>query len=308
MTMARKYRRPSLSGWLVLDKPSGMTSNQALGRVKWLLGEKKAGHAGTLDPLATGCLPIAFGEATKSVPYVVDDEKAYRFTVAWGAETNTDDSEGETVNTSDARPSEVDIAKLLTDFTGDIEQVPPQFSAVKIDGERAYKRAREGEAIEIAARPVFVESLDIEAHTDASTTLTCVCGKGTYVRAIARDLGRGLRCFGHVSMLRRLWVGPFAEAQMVTMDELEAAYESGGNDEARAYVQPVEAGLDALDRVDVHSGDAGRLRRGQSILLRGRDAPILDQGFVYVMSADRLVALAEAHGAELRPRRIFDTA
>lgn len=302
--MARKHKRPTIHGWLLLDKPQGLTSNQALGRVKYLLQCKKAGHAGTLDPLATGCLPIAFGEATKTVPFVVDDEKRYRFTVTWGVETDTDDSEGEVVDTSNDRPTRAEIEAALPTFIGEIEQVPPRYSAIKIDGARAYDLAREGQAIEIDARTVVVHELSVTEAGDDTTTFECSCGKGTYVRAIARDLGRKLGCLGHVSALRRISVGGFEEQDLVSLEDLEAAAEHQDGS-IRAYVHPVEIGLETLTRVDVHPNDALRLRRGQAILMRGQDVPVA--GDLYcVMSGGSLVALAEAEKGALHPRRVFD--
>lgn len=302
--MARKHKRPTIHGWLLLDKPQGLTSNQALGRVKYLLQCKKAGHAGTLDPLATGCLPIAFGEATKTIPFVVDDEKRYRFTVTWGVETDTDDSEGRPVLTSVQRPSIDDIETVMPAFVGEIQQVPPRYSAIKIDGTRAYDLAREGEAVEIEARSVEVHELSMIESDEDSATFDCLCGKGTYVRSIARDLGRQLGCLGHVSALRRVSVGGFEEQHLVTLEDLEAAAEHGDGS-VRAYVHPVEIGLETLTRVDVQANDAMRLRRGQAILMRGQEIAIA--GSLYcVMSGGSLVALAEAEKGALHPRRVFD--
>ena len=208
--MARKKKGRDVSGWVVVDKPAGLTSNAVVGKLRWAFGAKKAGHAGTLDPAATGVLAIALGEATKTVPYVTDALKAYEFTVRFGVATNTDDAEGEVIETSDNRPSDDEIRAELPAFEGDILQVPPAFSAVKIDGERAYARARAGEEVELAARPLWVESLEMTGRPDADhVTLRMVCGKGGYVRAVARDLGRALGCLGHVTTLRRTWSGPF---------------------------------------------------------------------------------------------------
>jgi tRNA pseudouridine55 synthase len=302
--MARKHKRPTAHGWLLLDKPQGLTSNQALGRVKFLFKCKKAGHAGTLDPLATGCLPIAFGEATKTVPFVVDDEKRYRFTVTWGAETDTDDTEGTVTATSDARPSEAGITSALPSFTGEIEQVPPQYSAIKIDGNRAYDLAREGQTVEIAPRIVQVFELTLVEANDETATFDCLCGKGTYVRSIARDLGRMLGCLGHVSQLRRMSVGGFEEQDLVTIEDLEAAAELEDGS-IRSYLHPVEIGLETLSRVDVHPNDVMRLRRGQAILLRGSEIPVAGTLY-YVMSGGSLIALAEAEKGALHPRRVFD--
>ena len=217
-----KREKRDVNGWIVLDKPVGMTSTHAVSVVKRLFTAKRAGHAGTLDPLASGCLPIALGEATKTVPFVMDGRKIYHFTVRWGEERDTDDAEGRVIATDPARPSLEDIRALLPRFTGTIAQVPPRFSAIKIDGERAYDLAREGEVVELAARPVEIHRLDLVAAPDPDhAVLAAECGKGTYVRALARDMGRLLGCFGHVSALRRIAVGPFAEADAIALEALQ---------------------------------------------------------------------------------------
>ncbi|MFK8253580.1 tRNA pseudouridine(55) synthase TruB [Ancylobacter terrae] len=304
-----KKRRPKrdVDGWVLLDKPVGMTSTQAVGAVKWLFSAKKAGHAGTLDPLASGCLPIALGEATKTVPFVMDGRKVYRFTVRWGIETNTDDSEGESVTTSDLRPSREGILAALEGFRGEIQQVPPAFSALKINGERAYDLAREGIAVELAARTVVVHRLDLVDMPDPDhAVFEAECGKGTYVRSIARDLGRALGTRGHIAALRRTCVGTFEEVDLVPLEELRAASDDGSAATAFA-LRPVAVGLDTLPQLRVSPADAARLARGQSILVRGRDAPIIE-GFVAVSAQGRLVALGEAEAGEIHPRRIFHAA
>ena len=263
----RRSNRAVVDGWVVLDKPVGMTSTQAVTRLKRIYNGKKAGHAGTLDPLASGILPVAFGEATKTVPFVQDGEKTYLFTVRWGAETDTDNSDGKIVRESDARPEASAIAALLPRFVGDILQTPPQYSAIKIAGERAYDLAREGEHVELQPRPVTIHRLEILESAGDETKLVMDCGKGAYVRAIARDVGRLLGCFGHVTALRRTRVGPFVEQDSFTFEEIEA---EGGAAEA---LQSVEAGLTELPCVVVDRNSAARLRRGGSLILRGRDAP-----------------------------------
>ena len=220
--MARKKGR-EVSGWLVVDKPAGVTSTTVVNKVRWALDAKKAGHAGTLDPAATGVLAVALGEATKTVPYITDALKCYRFAVRMGAATNTDDAEGEVIATSDQRPTDDQIRVGLAAFRGDIQQVPPQFSAVKVDGERAYALARAGEEMDLAARDLWVESLELIERPEADTViLQMVCGKGGYVRSIARDLGQALGCLGHVLWLRREWSGPFEASDGVTMEKIEA--------------------------------------------------------------------------------------
>jgi tRNA pseudouridine55 synthase len=304
--MARR-RGNEIHGWLILDKPQGLTSNQALGRLKRLFNPKKAGHAGTLDPLATGVLPIAFGEATKTVSHVVDCEKGYDFTIRWGIETDTDDAEGQTVKTSEARPSREAIEAALRSFIGDISQAPPSYSAIKVDGERAYDLARDGEVVELAPRMVQVYALEIaEVLSPDLTRLICDCGKGTYVRSIARDLGRALGCFGHIAALRRTSAGPFSQDDAISLETLENLSNSDSGQEALlSTVIPVETALDGIPALAISGDDAARLKRGQSILIRGGSAPIL-KGPVYATSRGVLVALGEAERGEMHPVRVFN--
>jgi len=295
---APRSSRVEVNGWVILDKPVGMTSTYAVARLKRIFNAKKAGHAGTLDPLASGILPVAFGEATKTVPFVQDGEKAYRFTVRWGAETNTDDSDGVIVNQSEQRPTPEDIVRLLPKFTGVISQRPPAFSAIKIDGERAYDLARAGEQVEIAARPVTVHAFDLASVTPEEAVLEARCSKGTYVRALARDLGRELGCLGHVTALRRTRVGPFNEQDAtplsVLMEELDAP----------RVLQCVEAGLTEMHRIAVDRDAAARLRRGQSILLRGQETPL--HGPAYAACGGVVIAVGAVEKGELVPGRVFN--
>jgi tRNA pseudouridine55 synthase len=303
---AVKRIKRDVSGWLVLDKPIGMTSTHAVSVVRRLFQAKRAGHAGTLDPLASGCLPIALGEATKTVPFVMEGRKTYHFTVRWGEERDTDDAEGAVVGTSAERPAPEAIRALLARFTGTIEQVPPRFSALKVDGERAYDLAREGRVVELAPRPVDIHRLELVSTPDADhTVLAAECGKGTYVRALARDIGRSLGCLGHVAALRRTAVGSFTEACAVRLETLQAASADGAQAAPVTLLLPVAAGLASLPSFVVSRADAGRLARGQGVLLRGRDAPLME-GLVAVSAQGGLVALAEIEQGELRPRRIFN--
>ena len=295
-------------GWVVLDKPIGMTSTHAVAVVKRLFSAKRAGHAGTLDPLATGGLPIAMGEATKTVPFVMDGRKRYRFTVAWGEERDTDDIEGRVTATSDQRPTAEAIMALLPRFTGVIEQLPPQYSAIKINGERAYDLARDGEVVALTPRPVEIHELVLVEHGDnGQSTFEAECGKGTYVRALARDFGRLLGCYGHICALRRTLVGPFDEADMIPLAELEALCNRAASGEGNLAdaLLPVETALDDIPALAVTRADAARLHRGQAVVLRGRDAPICS-GTVYVTVAGRLLALAEVGNGELIPKRVFN--
>jgi tRNA pseudouridine55 synthase len=302
----RKHEKRDVHGWVVLDKPVGMSSTQAVSVVKRLFQAKRAGHAGTLDPLASGVLPIALGEATKTVPFVMEGRKVYRFTVRWGEERDTDDAEGRVIDKSTERPTAQAIAELLPRFTGQITQVPPRFSAVKIDGERAYDLARDGEVVEMAPRPVEIHRLElIETPDPDHAKFIAECGKGTYVRALARDLGRALGCLGHVIALRRTAVGPFEDEVAVSLDTLQRFRPDDVAALEEAALLPVESGVAALPALRVTAADAGRLARGQAVLLRGRDAPVI-AGWVSVSSHGALIALAEVEKGELRPRRIFN--
>ncbi|HET7884765.1 MAG TPA: tRNA pseudouridine(55) synthase TruB [Bradyrhizobium sp.] len=295
-------------GWVVLDKPIGMTSTHAVAVVKRLFSAKRAGHAGTLDPLASGGLPIAIGEATKTVPFVMDGRKRYRFTVTWGEERVTDDTEGRVVRSSELRPTAEAIRALLPQFTGLIEQIPPQYSAIKVQGERAYDLARDGEAVELKPRPVEIHELTLTEQLDNDLSVfEAECGKGTYVRALARDMGRILGCFGHISALRRTLVGPFDENDMISLEQLEALCDRAASGEGSLAdaLLPVETALDDIPALAVTRADAARLHRGQAVLLRGRDAPNCS-GTVYVTVAGRLLALAEIGNGELIPKRVFN--
>jgi tRNA pseudouridine55 synthase len=277
-----------VNGWVVLDKPVGMTSTHAVALVKRALNAKKAGHAGTLDPLASGILPIALGEATKTVPFVMDGRKSYVFTVTWGVETDTDDAEGRPVQATNRYPEREAVEAELQNFVGAIEQVPPKFSAIKIAGERAYDLAREGESVELKSRIVQVDRLEVVAHEGDRSVLEADCGKGTYVRALARDIGRALGCLGHVSALRRTRVGPFSEDEAATVGALERA----GSEPERvsALIHPVATALHELPSVPVSREAALRIMRGQPAVLRGRDAPM--EGRLYATLNGALIASA----------------
>ncbi len=303
MNAPRREKR-DVHGWLVLDKPVGTTSTVAVAILKRLTRAKKVGHAGTLDPLASGLLPIAFGEATKTVSYVMDGRKVYRFKVRWGIETDTDDTEGKAIAESASRPSRAEIEAALPAFTGTIEQTPPKFSAIKVEGERAYDLARAGEEVTLAARPIEIHSLKIAEMPDADhTVFEAECGKGTYVRALARDLGRALGTRGHVCELRRTQVGSFDEAAAISLDQVEKLAEQSPDALLNALL-PVAASLALMPSVAVGPDDAQRIRRGQSVFLRGRDAPILE-GTVTVSAHGDLIALADFEQGALKPKRIF---
>lgn len=300
--MARKKKGRDISGWLVIDKPAGPTSTAVVNKVRWALDAKKAGHAGTLDPDATGVLAVALGEATKTVPYITDALKAYAFTVRLGQATNTDDSEGEVIATSDLRPDDDQIKAALGQFVGDIMQVPPQFSAVKIDGERAYKRARDGEEMEIAARPLWVEELLLTDRPDADhVTLEMTCGKGGYVRAIARDLGQALGCLGHVTQLRRIWSGPFDAEDGLTLEQVEALARSP---ELDTHLLPLETGLTDLPELRCTPEGAARLRNGNPGMVIASDVEYGDEAWASLDG--RAVAVGIYKAGELHPSRVFN--
>ena len=308
----KQFRRDKrdVHGWVILDKPVGMTSTHAVSVVKRLFSAKRCGHAGTLDPLASGCLPIAMGEATKTVPFVMDGRKLYRFTVQWGEERDTDDSEGRVVETSEKRPTVEEIRAVLPSYVGTIQQVPPQYSAIKIEGERAYDLAREGQTVELKARTVDIGRLELIEAPDADhAVLEAECGKGTYVRSLARDIGRALGCYGHVSALRRTAVGPFVPETMILLEQLEAVCHraAAGEGNLADALMPVETALDDIPAVAVDRSDAARLTRGQAVLLRGRDAPNF-RGTVSVTVAGELLALAELDHGEIVPKRVFNLA
>jgi len=299
--MARRKKGRDISGWLLVDKPAGPTSTAVVNKVRWALDAKKAGHAGTLDPAATGLLAVALGEATKTVPYVTDALKAYVFTVRFGQSTNTDDAEGVVTGTSETRPTDDDIRAALPAFVGDVMQVPPAFSAVKIDGERAYAMARAGEDVELEARPLFVESLKLISRLDADhAELEMVCGKGGYVRSIARDLGATLGCLGHVTALRRVWSGPFDVEDAVTLDEIESL---AGNPDLDARLLSLEAGLTDLPELPATAEGAARIRNGNPGLVIAADAEYGELAWASYQGEPVAVGIYKA--GELHPTRVF---
>jgi len=309
--MARNKKGVPVHGWLNLDKPLGLTSTQAIGRVRRLTNAQKLGHAGTLDPLATGILPIALGEATKTIPYAQDADKVYRFTVQWGAATNTDDKEGEVIATSDKRPARADIEALLPRFTGDILQTPPQFSAIKLDGERAYDLARAGQAVDIKPRPVTVYSLHIVENTENEAVFEMECSKGTYVRAVARDMGQILGCYGHVTALRRLAVGGFTEENAISLDVFEKMVQSAPADQV---LLPVETVLDDIPALAMTDGEISRIRQGQTLKFMSRPdynrlvAAGVDDAtdLVLAVGGNKPLAILEKQGIELHPIKVFN--
>lgn len=312
--MARTKKGNKIDGWVNLHKPVGITSTQALAAVKRALKPQKAGHAGTLDPLASGILPIALGEATKTVPYVQDCIKTYNFTVTWGEQRTTDDAEGVALKTSDKRPAQAEVESLLSGFLGEIEQTPPQFSAIKVDGERAYDLARDGETVELKSRIVYIESLEIISHTADKTTFRCVCGKGTYVRSLARDMGLKLGCFGYISALERASVGPFALESAISLDIFQNPDDKPSPEQV---LLPLQTALDDIPVLALREQEAARLKNGNGLtflskpdLERMSQAGIEWEGRNIVTALathdKKAIAIVEVEGPELHPIRIFN--
>ncbi len=301
MSEAPKKRvKRDLSGWLVFNKPYDMSSTEAVGKLRWLLSAKKAGHAGTLDPLATGILPIAFGEATKTVPIVQDGTKVYHFDIVWGEQTTTDDAEGEVIKTSPVRPARADLEAILPRFTGLITQIPPAFSAIKIKGERAYDLARAGEKPDMPPREVDIEALEIIEHGPERTRLSVTCSKGTYVRALARDIALALETRGHVGALHRAQVGRFTDADAITLDHLESVDEAGRD----ACLLPVAAGLSGLAEIRIDARQAATIRMGNPVLLTGRDAPVFLEA-AWASCKGEAVALGFVEQGQFKPSRVI---
>ena len=300
--MGRRKRGNPVHGWVVLDKPLGLGSTQAVGKVRWALGARKAGHAGTLDPLATGVLAIALGEATKVVPLVQEGLKTYRFTVRLGQATDTDDAEGAVIAESGARPDDATIAEALTAFEGDIMQVPPQYSAVRVEGERAYDLARAGERLDLAPRPLHVTSIRLVARLDFDLAeIEMTCGKGGYVRSIARDLGEALGCHGHVTALRRTRAGPFTLEHAISFERLDEIRHTGAFDDT---LLPVATGLDDIPAVAVDQAAAARLRQGQAVPVARGD--LAYRSTAWARLGDVPVAVGTVMGGQLHPHRVFN--
>ena len=300
--MPRKRKGNPVHGWVVLDKPYGLGSTSAVGKVRWLHTAQKAGHAGTLDPLATGILPIALGDATKTVPFLVDAKKAYKFTLTFGENTDTWDTEGEVTETSDVRPSESDILDALPQFIGDIEQIPPRYSAIKVDGKRSYDLARSGEVVELKSRQVTVDSFDLLEFDGQAATFDVGCGKGTYIRSLARDLAAVLGTCGHVTMLRRTRVGPFTLAQSFTLDAIEKLCHMGGVSEA---LRPVETALDDIPVLAITELEATELKHGRAIVLNS-SLNTENSEWILAMEGNKAVALCNTSEGQLRPKKVFN--
>ncbi len=310
--MARKRKGDKIDGWINLDKPVGLSSTQAMAKVRRALNAQKAGHAGTLDPLATGVLPIALGEATKTIPYIQDGVKTYSFTITWGEQRDTDDAEGDIIATSDIRPTKEQIKAALTDFIGETEQTPPRFSAIKINGQRAYDLARGGEDFEIRSRIVYIKTLELLSTTEHTATLIMNCGKGTYVRSLARDLAEKLGTCGYISALRREAVGPFQAKNAILLDKLQEMGNSAALDEA---LLPLGSALDDILALPVKAPEAALLRNGQELAFISRpDFERLSKAGIdteepqeaLATLESKPVALVNVQGPKIRPVRVFN--
>ena len=323
-----------MNGWIILDKPSGITSAHAVAKVKRLLstlslrerggvslgegphnhtgphpsplprgeGKVKIGHAGTLDPLASGVLPLALGEATKTVAYMMDGLKSYGFTVTWGEERDTDDSQGQVIETSPKRPTIAEINDILPEFTGAIQQTPPNYSAIKVDGKRAYDMARAGKVGKVASREVMVESLTLLPplpEGEGTSCFLCHCGKGTYIRSLARDMGRKLGCLGYISQLRRLRVANFTEEHAISLEMLEKMVHKGG----LSFLRPVESALDDILAWDISPDQAIRIKRGQTIEL-AQSTP--ENTELLLRCEGKLVAMGKVSQGSVKPVRVFN--
>lgn len=307
--MARKRKGDKVDGWINLDKPVGMTSTQAFAKVRRYLNAQKAGHAGTLDPLASGILPIALGEATKTIPYVQDSLKTYYFAVTWGEERDTDDAEGAVTATSDVRPTRDQINAVLPRYTGEISQMPPRYSALKIDGQRAYDLARAGQDVVLEARNVYIEWIELLETTENTAIFRCFCGKGTYVRSLARDIARDLGTCGYISLLRRESVGGFTLESSISLDKLEQMADS------LAALLPLRTALDDIPALALRSEEVAKLKSGQSLSFISRpDFERLTKiglGGTEIAEAlavfqDLPVAIVETSGPDVRPVRVLN--
>ncbi len=295
-----KREKRNISGWLVFNKPYDMSSTEAVGKLRWLLQAKKAGHAGTLDPLATGILPIAFGEATKTIPFIQNSTKTYRFDLVWGEATSTDDKEGEIIASSDKRPSKEEVLAALPNFIGTITQTPPIFSAIKIDGQRAYDLARGGKQIEMKSREIEVKNFILLEHTHEQSSFEVVCEKGTYIRALARDLAKELGTCGHVGSLHRLAVGNFNDDNAISLEQFEAA----SLEQRDKMLQPTSFGLVQLEEISIDAHQAQRIRLGNAILLTGAKAPIrLDSA--WVSHKGQAIAIGYVEKGQFKPKRVI---
>lgn len=308
--MTTKKPKENISGWIILNKPAGPSSTQALSRVRWLLNAAKAGHGGTLDPFATGVLPLAFGEATKMVSHVLDGKKSYRFTLRWGIATDSDDATGKIIAEHPHRPTREAIMTALPGFTGTIQQIPPQFSALHVDGQRAYDLARVGETIKLAARTLAIARFEFINQPDADQAVFEVdCSKGTYVRALARDLGAALGTLAHVNQLQRLSCGPFNLSHAISLEKIEEIMQKdGGPERFQAFLHPLATVLDDIPALAVNEMETRRLRQGQNVVVHPlRITAVMQQSQIIAACDHRdVVALVTYDGTALKPQRVFN--
>lgn len=302
ISTTKPKQRNNLSGWIVLYKPVGMSSAHAVGKVRRALNIKKIGHAGTLDPLAEGVLPLALGEATKTISYAMDADKEYVFTICFGSATDTEDREGEVIETSSHHPTKSEIVAILPQFTGIIEQMPPRYSALKINGKRACDLMREGKEVELKTRSIIIHELELLTMEDSEhATLRCCCSKGTYIRSLARDIAKALGSCGHVSMLKRSRVGSFAEKDTISLEKLE---EIGHNAPPFDFIKPIDAALDDILVLQIEANDARAIQQGQRITA---PSAALAEGTFALYCEDRLIAFAEHQQGSIRAKRVFNT-
>ncbi len=311
--MGRRKKGDKVDGWVNLDKPEGLGSTEAVSRVRRLFNAQKAGHAGTLDPLASGVLPIALGEATKTIPYCQDYLKGYSFDIIWGEERSTDDAEGEVIVTSDIRPEKAQIEAVIPRFTGDLMQMPPRFSAIKVNGERAYDLARAGEDVDLKPRPVYIEELVLASAETNFARLNCICGKGTYMRSLARDMARQLGTAGYIANLRRTAVGPYTAKNAISLEKIEELAHSARLEEA---LLPLETALDGIPALALNEAEAARLKSGQKLLFISRPdlerlqraglEPDVQGGTAVAMFQGQPVALVNVEGVEIQPVRVLN--
>lgn len=316
--MPRKKRGNPVHGWININKPVGVTSTQVVGKVRRAMNAQKAGHGGTLDPLASGILPLALGEATKTVNFIQDATKTYEFEVTWGEQRTTDDSEGDILKTSDKRPTQKDIEAILGDFIGEIEQTPPQFSAIKIDGERAYDIARDGEHADIKSRKVTIDSLGILKHENDKTLFMCVCGKGTYIRALARDMGQKLGCFGYISALKRTKVGDFSLESAISLDFFDEMIDNPDQERnTDDFLLPLQTVLGDIPALALKEEEMVRIKNGNALTFLSKD----DLGRLeaaninwkddasttaLALYKDQALAMIDIYGAKIQPVRVFN--
>ena len=300
--MVSKRKGNNINGWIIIDKPAGITSTGVVSKIKRAFNAKKVGHAGTLDPDATGVLPVALGEATKTIPYIMDEIKSYHFCIKLGESTDTDDATGQIINTSSKRPSDDKISTLLQKYIGFIEQTPPNYSAIKVNGVRAYDLARSGTKLKLKSRSLFVKDLKfLERIDDDHALLQLTCGKGGYVRSIARDLGKDLKCFAHVKWLKRIWAGPFELENSIALQKLDELQKLSS---LKQLLQPIEVGLQNLPFVKCKTNDVGHIANGRSITVSAKK--IEADKTCWIECNGKALALGTVRDSQFYPSRVLN--